>query len=143
MEGIIHMAQQLYEDVKQTCNKMPHAYVTLVKDDAHLVLLHQGTYHSTHIGSVPKPWNNQVQMFTDDVVGLQVHQAVMMPPLLLALVPRSFQVKNLAQQLLRFHGNDSLSLLPPVADDIPEDLCDTIKTRHTMDVPPELVSLFF
>jgi hypothetical protein len=53
----------------------------------------------------------------------------------------SVQVENLAQQLLRFHSNDLLALLPPVADDVPEDPCDTIKTRHAMYVPPKLVSL--
>jgi hypothetical protein len=99
-EGIINTTgQQLHEDVRQTCNEMPHTYVTMVNDDPCLVLLHHGTYHSTPIGSMPELWNNHILMFTGDVVGIQLPHAVIMPALLLVPVPRGVNVENLAQQL--------------------------------------------
>jgi hypothetical protein len=114
----------------------------MVKDDPRLVLLHRGTYHPTPLGSAPELWNNKILMFTGDVIGDQVPQAVLMPPLLLAPVPQGIKVANLAQQLLQFHANDTLQRLPAVSDDVPEDLCEIIKTRHAMYVPAELASLF-
>jgi hypothetical protein len=74
---------------------MPHAYVTMVKDDPQLVLLHRVTYHSTPIGSPPEVWNNKIIMFTSDVIEDQVPQAVIMPPLLLAPIPCKIKVANL------------------------------------------------
>jgi hypothetical protein len=59
-KGVVRTGQQLHEDVKAMCNEIPHAYLTLVKDDPRLVLLHRGSYHPTPIGSVPELWNNKV-----------------------------------------------------------------------------------
>jgi hypothetical protein len=98
----------------------------MVKDNPCLVQLHRGTYHPTPIRSIPELWNNKVLMFTGDVVEDQVLQAVLMPPLLLAVMPRDMPVKKLAQQLLPFHSDDSLQLLPPVVADVADNLCDVI-----------------
>jgi hypothetical protein len=117
----------------------------MVKDVPHLVFLHQGTYHFPPVGSPPELWNNKILMFTSDVIEDQiVPQAVLMPPpLLLMPIPREIKAANLAQQLLQFHLDDTLQKLAPIENDVPDDLCEEIKTRHVMYVPAkELASIF-
>jgi hypothetical protein len=92
-DGIIPTGQQFYEDIKQMCHKMPHAYVSLVKDDLCLVLLHRGTYHSTPTRRAPEAWNNRFLMFTGDVVENQVPQAVVMPRCYLHQYPKMSRLK--------------------------------------------------
>jgi hypothetical protein len=71
-DGSSKTGQQLHEDIRSTSNDMPHAYVTLVKDESRLVLLHRANYHATPLGTTPEPWNNKVLMFTGDVMENQV-----------------------------------------------------------------------
>jgi hypothetical protein len=71
-------------------------------------------------GVCPNYGNNCIIMFTGYMVGTQVLQAVIMPPLLLAHVAHGVKVENLAQQFLCFRGDNALAFLPPVVADIPE-----------------------
>jgi hypothetical protein len=65
-----------------------------------------------------------------------------MPTLLLLPVPHEIKAANLVQQLLQFHMDKSLQWLTPVMVEVPDDLCESIKTCHAMYVPAELASLF-
>lgn len=77
---------QLSKDMHRTCNVMPHAYLTIVKDERCLVLLYHMTHHATVLGARSKPWKNKVLIFTGDAVETQALRSVFLPPLLLATV---------------------------------------------------------
>jgi hypothetical protein len=134
--------QQLHDDVRATWNDMPHAYVTLVKDESRLVLLHRANYHVPPLGTTPEVWNNKLLVYTGDVMENQIPQAVFFPPLLLAATQQVITVDCIEQQLLNFVSDDSLQLLDPTDPATPEDLKDDIRTRHAMYLPPQFVHLF-
>ena len=140
--GTTKMGPQLYEDIRRTWNEMPHAYLTMVKDERRLVLLHRATHHATSLGARAEPWNDKVLMFTGDVVQTQAPQAVFLPPLLLATVQSDVVVHPLNQQLLNFHADDNLEVQDPVEADVPETMSESIGTRHAMYLPAHLVPLF-
>jgi hypothetical protein len=121
---------------------MPHAYLTMVKDERRLVLLHRATHHATALGARAEPWNDKVLMFTGDVVQTQAPQAVFLPSLLLATIQQDVVVHPLNQQLLNFHADDNLEIQEPVDDDVPETMSECIETRHAMYLPAHLVPLF-
>jgi hypothetical protein len=62
--GSSKTGQQLYEDIRATSNDTPHAYITLMKDESQLVLLHHASYHATPLGTTAEPWNSKVLIFT-------------------------------------------------------------------------------
>ena len=53
-EGQYKTEPQLLDDIQKTWDKMPHAYLTIIKDKHRLVLLHRATYHATPLGTAPK-----------------------------------------------------------------------------------------
>jgi hypothetical protein len=127
-EGTTKMGPQLYEDIRRTWNKMPHAYLTMVKDERRLVLLHRATHHATSLGAHAESWNDKVLMFTRDVVGSQMPQAVFLPHLLLITINQEVAVHPLKQQLLDFHANNNLEVQEHVGAAVPAELIDKIVT---------------
>jgi hypothetical protein len=132
----------LYEDIRRTWDEMPHAYLTMVKDDRRLVLLHRATHHATSLSASTESWNNKVLIFTGDVVQTQAPQAVFLPSLLLATVQQEVVVHPLKQHLLNFHAGNNLEIQEPVEDDVPTTMRECIGTRHAMYLPAHLVPMF-
>jgi hypothetical protein len=81
-------------------------------------------------------------MFTGDVMGNQVPQAVFFPPLLLATTTQVIRVDQIEQQLLHFISGNTLQVLKPMDPDTQEDLKENVHTRHAMYIPSQFVHLF-
>jgi hypothetical protein len=94
------------------------------------------------LGARAEQWNDKVLMFTGDVVGSQVPQAVFLPPLLLSTVTDKVSVHPLNQQLLNFHANDNMEVQEPVEADTPAAMIEKIGTCHAMYLLAQLVPLF-
>jgi hypothetical protein len=124
-KGIYKLGQQLHHDyIRSMWNEMPHAYVTLVKDDQRIVFLYCASLHNTPLGATPEPWNNKLMMFTGDVASGQASQVVLLP----AMTNQTITVYLLNQQLLNFQMDDDLQVQDPVGEDIPEATSESIWT---------------